>query len=125
MRGRFALLFLFAAMHPAWSTTMTATDHGRSSHCRVVGGDKYLHGAVTRDLLCSDIDKAVAAVAPRVAYRIEVTALSPSRLSATLIVDGRALPEQKFAIMDHELDRASTRRFAQSLAAVVAASGKP
>jgi len=47
-----------------------------------------------------------------------------ARLSATLIVDGRTLPVQNFAVMDRGLDAASIRRFAQSLAEAVAKAAK-
>ena len=47
-----------------------------------------------------------------------------ARLSARLIVNGHALPEQHFAVMDRELDPGSISRFAQSLAAEVAKAAK-
>jgi hypothetical protein len=58
-----------------------------------------------------------------VAYRAEVRALSASRLSATLTVNGRVLPEQNFARMDRELDRPAFERFAEALAEQVAKAG--
>jgi hypothetical protein len=42
-----------------------------------------------------------------------------------LTVNGRILPEQKFAVMDRDLNPQSIERFAQSLAAVVAKTAKP
>ena len=53
----------------------------------------------------------------------EVRALSASRLSASLTVNGRALPEQNFARMDRELDRPAFERFAEALAEQVAKAG--
>jgi hypothetical protein len=41
------------------------------------------------------------------------------------VVNGRTLPEQKFAVMDRDLNPASIQRFAQSLATEVAKAEKP
>jgi hypothetical protein len=111
-------------MPPANAVTMTANGPGRSSSCRIVAGEKFLSGSVSRDFVCVEIERAIAANAPEARYSAAVRALSRSRLSATLIVNGRTLPEQNFAIMDRELNPDAIRRFAQSLAAVVAQAGK-
>lgn len=50
--------------------------------------------------------------------------MSSSRLSAVLIVNGRTLPDQNFAVMDRELSPDSIRRFAQALALEVAKAAK-
>jgi len=47
-----------------------------------------------------------------------------ARLSAALVVNGRTLPEQNFAVMDSGLDAGAIRRFAQSLAQAVAKAAK-
>ena len=47
-----------------------------------------------------------------------------SRLSAVLVVNGRTLPAQNFAVMDSGLDMASIRRFAAALAGEVAKAAK-
>jgi hypothetical protein len=63
-------------------------------------------------------------LAPAARYSAKVTVISRSRLAATLIVNGRALPEQKFAIMDRELNAGAIERFAHSLAAEIAKAAK-
>ena len=74
--------------------------------------------------VCSEIERAVASAAPKVRYSADVRVLSKSRLSAALVVNGRALPEQKFAIMDSELDAGAIKRFAASLANAVAEAAR-
>jgi len=49
-----------------------------------------------------------------------VRVLRPSMLATMLIVEGKALPEQKFAVMDRNLNTRSIERFAQSIATKVA-----
>jgi hypothetical protein len=95
------------------------------ARCRVVAGEKLTAGSGGAGAICTAVEKAVAATAPNAHYSAEVTVLSPSRLSASLIVDGRTLSEQKFAVMDRNLNPASIQRFAQSLAAEVAKAAKP
>jgi len=95
----------------------------QSPQCRVVDGGKLPAGSGGAAVLCAAIEQAVSARAPGVAYRAEVRALSSSRLSATLTVNGRALPEQNFARMDRELDRPAFERFAEALAEQVAKVG--
>ena len=92
--------------------------------CRVVAGEKILASPGGADALCNEIQRAVAAAAPRARYSAEVKALSPSRLAATLVVNGKALPEQNFAVMDRNLSTASIREFADSLAQEVATAAK-
>lgn len=92
--------------------------------CTVVAGDKLPAASGGPDAVCSEVERAIAVLAPGVSYSAEIVVLSPSRLSATLIVNGRKLPEQKFAIMDRELSRSSIERFARSLAAEVANATK-
>jgi len=50
--------------------------------------------------------------------------MSSSRLLAVLVVNGRTLPDQNFAVMDRELSPDSIRRFAQALAIEVAKAAK-
>jgi len=92
--------------------------------CRVVAGEKMLASTGGADALCNEIRKAVAAAAPGARYSAEVKALSPSRLAATLVVNGKALPEQNFAVMDRNLSTTSIREFAASLAREVAQAAK-
>ena len=46
-------------------------------------------------------------------------------LATRLMVNGRALAEQKFAVMDDNLNKGSIERFAQSIAAAVAKAIRP
>ena len=92
--------------------------------CTVVAGDKLPTASGGPDAVCSEVERAIAVLAPGISYSAEIVVLSPSRLSATLVVNGRKLPEQKFAIMDRELSRSSIERFARSLAAEVAKAAK-
>ena len=92
--------------------------------CHVVAGEK-LAGSGGTSAICAAVEKAIAAKAPNANYSAQVRVLSPSRLSALLIVDGHTLPEQKFAVMDRDLNPGSIQRFAESLAAEVAKAAKP
>ena len=76
-------------------------------------------------MLCSEIERAISSAAPGVPYRVQIKVLSPSRLTASLVVNGRTLPEQHFAIMDRELNRGAIERFAHLLALEVAKAAKP
>jgi len=91
--------------------------------CRIVAGEKYL-GDAQSETLCREIEQAIAGAAPNAHYRAEVKALSPTRLAAVLVVNGRTLPEHKFAVMDAELGLESMQRFARSLALDVARAAK-
>ena len=96
----------------------------RSVRCTVVAGDKLPLVVGGTAALCSEVERAIATLAPGVSYTAEITVLSPSRLSAMLVVNGRTLPAQKLAIMDRELSRSAIARFAHSLAAEVAKTAK-
>jgi len=103
---------------------MTTAGPGRPSKCEIVEGEKYLGGAIKAQTICSTIETAIAAQAPAAAYSVKVRVLSPSRLAGVLIVNGRALPEHKFAVMDSDLSPAAVQRFAHSLAVAVADAAK-
>jgi hypothetical protein len=66
----------------------------------------------------------VKAQAPTVRYQAEVKVISGSRLSAALVVNGKALPEQRFAVMDGRLSSGAVERFAQAVASAVAEAAK-
>jgi hypothetical protein len=121
MRGTIAAVMLVfgVACAPASARPMSA--HGA---CRVVAGDKYLSGSVGTSALCAEIQRAIAAAAPNARYSADVTALSPTRLAARLTVNGKALPEHKFAVMDRDLGPEAVQRFARALAADVAKAAK-
>jgi len=90
--------------------------NGSSPHCRVDDGDKLPAGSGGTNALCSAIERAMSESVPGLAYSAEVRVISPSMLSAVLTAGGRALPEQKFARTDGELDGSAFERFASALA---------
>lgn len=94
-----------------------------NGNCLVVAGEKYL-GAANAGTLCREIKRAIASAAPGAKHKTEITALSPTRLAAVIVVNGQRLPEHKFAVMDAELSLESMKRFARSLAADVAKAVK-
>jgi hypothetical protein len=120
MRGRIApfLLVLLAAL-PSGAAAMTMPGPP-VGHCRIVAGENFLTGDASGKMVCAEIEQAVAAAAPKARYSAEVRAMPRARLSARLVVNGRTLPEQNFAVMDHNLDLGSIRRFAAAVAAAVA-----
>jgi hypothetical protein len=93
--------------------------------CQVVGGEKLPAASGGGKAVCAEIERAVAQLAPQIHYSAEVKVLSKSRLAATLIVNDRTLPEQRFAIMDSDLDIGAIRRFARSLATEIAKAARP
>ena len=96
-------------------------------HCTVVG-EENLPAAVGGGAgMCAIVEHAIASRAPTTRYHAQLKVLPRSRLSAVLVVDGHALAEQKFAVMDRELTTAAIERFAETLADQVsraAAGGK-
>lgn len=88
--------------------------------CSVIGSEKLPSEAGGSDTLCAAIRAAVLKDAPKARTVVEVRVLTPSMLAAMLVVDGKALPEQKFAVMDRNLNPRSIERFAQSIASKVA-----
>jgi len=126
---RFGLAICFtiavAGLAPASLLAVTASSHREQLPCRVIGGAKLPASAGGPDALCAAIKHAVAARAPNARFSAEVKVMTPSLLSTSLVVDGRALPEQKFAVMDSDLNKGSIERFAQSIAAVIAQAIKP
>jgi hypothetical protein len=125
MRGKRAIFILgmLAGFVPASAVAMSAP--APQSHCRVLAGEKLPAASGGPAGICSAIESAVAAAAPNARFSAEVTVLTPSMLSTSLQVNGRTLPEQKFAVMDRELNEASVKRFANSVAATVAQAAKP
>lgn len=120
MRGRIAiiLILLAATFSPLGARAMNA-----NGSCNVVAGGKYLDSSAN-EALCREIERAIAAEAPGVRYTAQVKALSPTRLTAKLVVNGKTIPEHNFAVMDADLDLESMKRFARSLAADVAKAVK-
>ena len=99
---------------------MSTADQTPSGRCHVVGGGK----SVDAGAICGEIERAITAQRPKVQYTAEVRVLSPSRLAATLIVNGRTLPVQNFAVMDGKLGTGSIARFASALARAVVEATK-
>jgi hypothetical protein len=126
MRGSFAAFILaLAAVVSSGADAMSTAGERPASKCRVIGSEKLTGNSGNSTTLCAKIERAIAAAAPSEHYTVEVRVLSPSRLSALLTVNGRVLPEQKFAVMDRNLNPQSVQRFAESLAAEVAKAVKP
>jgi hypothetical protein len=89
-------------------------------HCSVTRADMLPADAGGADALCSAIRTAIFKRAPKARVSVEVRVLTPSMLATMLVVEGSALPEQKFAVMDRNLNPRSIERFAQSIATKVA-----
>jgi len=121
MRGRIAAFVLIcaAAIVPANARAMSASSDPQRS-CRVVTGEKLLVRAGGGEAVCGQVKRAIAVAAPKARYKVEIKVLPRSRLSAALVVNGRTLPEEKFAVMDSELDLRAIQRFAEGVASAVA-----
>jgi hypothetical protein len=117
-----AILLVLSGIAPAGSFAMSAPRQEHS--CRVVGAEKLPAAAGGADAICAAIQHAVAAQAPNARFSAEVRVVTPSMLATKLVVNGRALPEQKFAVMDRKLGASSVERFAKSIAAEVARAAK-
>ena len=109
-----------AAFALSYATPVSASATRGHGQCRVSDASRLHHGQRGADAICFEIQSAIGALAPTANYRAQVRVLTPTRLSATLVVNGRTLPEQNFAVMDHDLDLGSIRRFAAAIAAAVA-----
>ena len=118
--GSFTLLLAVLCV-PARVGAMSAPRKSAPHLCRVIGGEKWLGGAGGANALCGEIRRAMAAEIPGQAYDVQVRLLSPSRAVASLIVNGRALSEQHFAIMDSDFTGSSLKEFAQALASAAKA----
>lgn len=94
------------------------------AHCEVVGGEKAFARAGGSASLCARVERSIATHAPAANARVQIKVLPRSRLVATLVVNGHALPDQNFAVMDGGFDEGSLDRFAESLGATVAKAAK-
>lgn len=124
MIGNCAAATILVSMAVASPSLIAMNRAAGSSHCRVIAGEKLLAEQNGPASICTEIERAIAAGAPRVRYSVEVKVLSKSRLAASVVVNGRALPEQNFAIMDSDLNAGAIQRFAASLARIVAEEAK-
>ena len=109
-----------AAVASASGVCAMTSPASANARCAVVGGDKLPAESGGADALCNAIRNALAKEAPKARVTVEVRVLTPSTLATMLVVEGRALPEQKFAVMDRNLNPRSIERFAQSIATKVA-----
>lgn len=125
MWGRIAgMAALAAAVAPSGGLGMSKSGTARFGDCAVIGGDSLPLASGGSAALCSAIDRAIKAQAPTARYRVDVKVASATRLSAGLIVNGQALPEQRFAVMDGHLNSVSVEHFAHAVAAAVAEAAK-
>ena len=101
-----------------------SADHGQP-HCRVIAGEKLLPASSGGpEAICAAIEAGVNEKAPNAHYTAEVKVLRKSMLATTIVVNGRTLPEQNFAVMDRDLNPTSIKRFAESIAAKIADAAK-
>lgn len=92
--------------------------------CTVIGGETLPPASGGARALCLAIERAIKAQAPTARHTVEVQVISGSRLSAAVVVNGEALPDQRFAVMDGHLSSAAIERFAHSVATAVAEASK-
>ena len=116
------LMFAVAIVAAASDARAVTSPTSSRPSCTVIGGDKLPAETGGADALCEAVRRAVAAQAPGRLVIAELKVMSPSILSARLVVEGRELPEQKLSVMDRKLNMKSIERFAQSLATKVAAA---
>jgi hypothetical protein len=86
--------------------------------CRLASSK--LPGAGGAQAICTAIERAITSRAPQARVSVEVHVLTPSMLAAAIVVNGRALPERRFAVTDRQLNPSSIQRFAESIATAVA-----
>ena len=113
---------LAATIALAGASAVSAHAAAPSSRCSVVAGEKLAAGSGGANGICAEVERAMAAALPGVRYTAEVRVISPSRLTATMVVKGHKLPEQHFATMDRNLTPGAVRRFARALAQAAKAS---
>lgn len=89
--------------------------------CAVEGADKLPSEVGGPEGICDAVRAAVNERAPGATFSVQVRVISPSSLAAVVtLADGRVLPEQKMAVSDRQLNRASIERFASAVAAEIA-----
>lgn len=100
------------------------TMSSKSGHCRVIGGAKLPAATGGPQALCAAVEAAAKKRAPGASFTVELRVLSAYSLAAAIrMADGRTLPEQKIAVNDRSLNRASIDRFATAIAARIAEAG--
>jgi hypothetical protein len=92
--------------------------------CRVSGAEKLPAAVGGAEILCAAIERALSSASPGAQHRVEVRVVSSSSLAATIrAADGRVVSEQKMAVSDAALTRASIDRFATAIGAELAKAG--
>ena len=115
--GLLASAAVVAASAPAMSAPQARA-------CRVVDAEKLPSQSGGAAAICSAIEQAVAARAPKAHYSAEVRVLSMSRLAVNVDVSGRKLAEQHYAVMDRNLNAGSIKRFAEAIADEIAKAAR-
>lgn len=126
MRGRFAGIWLLvgAAVWSAGAAALGMAVREPERRCEVVNASKLPEASGGPQAICREVERAIAAAAPTARYSASINVMSSSRLSAVLIVNGRTLPDQNFAVMDRELSPSTIRRFAEALGIEVEKAAK-
>jgi len=124
MVGNFRTFCVALAAIVASSGACAMSPEQAQPRCRVVAGEKLLATAGGAEALCAAVEAAVNEKAPNAHYTAEVKVLPKSMLRTAIVVNGRALPEQNFAVMDRDLNPRSIKRFAESIAAKIAEAAK-
>ena len=87
------LALLTVAATPFGGACAMSSPENHSPSCRVVDGDKLPAASGGASSLCTAVERAIAQAAPGARFSAEVRVLSRSRLSATLTLEGRQLPD--------------------------------
>ena len=124
MRGGIRQFAMLASAFAAAGCGATVTSAAKTPQgtCRIAAGSKL--SADLNRTLCLEVKQAIADAVPGARFDAEVKVLSPARLAAKLVVNGKSLPEQNFAIMDANLGEDSIRRFARSLGEAAKAASR-
>ena len=120
MRGGIAAIVLMGGVASSGAWALSPPAQAKASRCTVVGDDKLTRSLGGSSAVCREIERAIAARAPGARYSAQIRVLSRSRLAAQLVVDGRSLPVQNFAVMDGNLNARAISHFADALATAVA-----
>ena len=113
----FAGILASAVSVAACAPAMSAPQSGP---CRVLNGEKLPPESGGPAAICSAIEKAMSARAPKVKYSAQVRVVSKSALTVAIIANGKKLPDQNMSVMDRNLNSWAIDRFAESLADEVA-----
>ena len=115
---------LAVAASATGACAMSTPESGQQGHCTVIGAEKLPAEVGGANALCAALERAVSAKVPGLHYSAELRVASPSVLIANIVVNGRKLPEQRFGVMDRNLNSGSIHRFAETLANLLAQSSK-